>query len=182
MLSFSMTSSLDGYIAGPGGDLSWSAPSEELHRFHNEEVRDLDAHLLGRRLYETMLYWETPEPEQSGSAAAREFTPIWRALPKIVFSRTLTEVQGEHARLARGGLKEELAALGDIHVGVGGADLAAACTAMGLIDEYRIFLAPVVLGSGTPYFAAGSPRVDLELAETRTFENRTVYMRYRRAR
>ena len=182
MLIYSMTSSLDGYIAGPGGDIGFSAPSQELHRFHNEQVRELGAHLLGRRLYETMAFWDTPEPERSDSAAMREFAPIWRALPKIVFSRTLTEVQGEHTRLARAGLTEELAALGDIEVGVGGADLAAACAALGLIDEYRVFVCPVLLGGGTPHFGEGSPRVNLELAETRTFENETIYLRYRRVR
>ena len=181
MLSFSMTTSVDGYIAGPGDDLRWSAPSEELHRFHNEEVRELGAHFLGRRLYETMLYWETPEPEISDSMAAREFAPLWRALPKIVFSRTLSEVQGENTRLARGTLEEELAALRDTHVAVGGARLAAACAELGLIDEYRIFVAPVLLGGGTPYFAARPDKLDLELVETKTFGGGIVYLRYRRA-
>jgi dihydrofolate reductase len=178
-----MTASLDGYIAGPGGDIGWSAPDEELHRFHNNEVSELGAHLLGRRLYETMLYWETPEPDHSDSEVTAEFAQIWRALPKVVFSSTLDRVEGK-AMLARDGLAEVVARLKaqpGKDIGVGGATLAAACTELGLIDEYRVFLSPVAIGGGTPYLPVASGPVHLELVESRTLRDRVVYLRYRRA-
>ena len=175
----SMTVSLDGFIAGPGGDIDWSAPDDELHRFHNERVRELDAQFCGRRLYETMLYWETALQDPALSATATEFAHIWQALPKVVFSTTLQSVEG-NARLATGSLTEELAALDGQAVSVGGAGLAAGFTELGLIDEYQLFVSPVVLGAGTPYFPPLSERINLELVETRTFGSRVVYLRYRR--
>jgi dihydrofolate reductase len=178
---YSMGVSLDGYVAGPGGDISWTDPSEELHQFHNDRVRVLGAHLLGRRLYETMLVWETTDESEWSNDIEREFAAIWRALPRIVFSTTLDEVQG-NASLATGGLAEEVQRLKDQpggDIGVGGADLAAGLTKLGLIDEYELFVYPTVTGGGTPLFALGD-RVDLELVETRTFGNRVVYLHYRR--
>ncbi|HUB36612.1 MAG TPA: dihydrofolate reductase family protein [Solirubrobacteraceae bacterium] len=182
-LIYSTTVSLDGFIAGPDGELDWSVPSPELHRFHNEQVRELAAHLCGRRLYETMLYWETAE--ESGSLTtdyAREFAAIWKALPKIVFSRTLETVEG-NATLVREVVAEQIVALkaqADRPLGVGGADLAGALTKLALVDEYRIFVSPAVLGAGAPCFPALGKRIDLELVETRTFASGVVYLRYRR--
>lgn len=171
--------SLDGYIADATGDFDWAAPDAELHRFHNEQTRELGAHLTGRRLYETMLPWETTDPSAEGAMA--EFYGIWQALPKIVFSRTLTAVEG-NARLATGSIEEELARLGDADVAVGGAGLAAELARRDLIDEYHLFVNPVVVGGGTPYLPPLDRRLDLELVETRTFGSRVVYLRYRRAR
>jgi dihydrofolate reductase len=176
---FSMSVSLDGYIAGPGGDIGWSAPDDELHRFHNERVRGLSAQLLGRRLYETMVYWETADQDPDLGETEREFAGIWQALPRIVFSTTLDAVEG-NARLATGSLADELAAL-DGDVGIGGAGLAAAATELGLIDEYELFVNPVVLGGGTPYFPPNH-HIDLELVETRTFASRVTHLRYRTVR
>jgi dihydrofolate reductase len=176
-LIFSMGVSLDGFIAGPGGEFDWSAPDDELHRFHNEQTRELTAHLCGRRLYETMVYWE--RPDDSWGATEREFAALWQGLPKIVFSTTLTAVEG-NARLAEGGPAEELARLeGD--VAVGGAGLAAAFVELGLVDEFRVFVNPVIVGGGTPFFPALDHRIDLELVETRTFGSRVTYARYRRS-
>jgi dihydrofolate reductase len=107
---YSMGVSLDGFIAGPNGDFDWSAPDEELHRFHNQQTRELGAHLCGRRLYEVMTYWETADENPSAAEHELEFARIWKNLPKIVFSRTLTEVEG-NARLARDGVAEEVARL-----------------------------------------------------------------------
>src|SRR3712207_2140437 len=171
--------SADGYIAGPDGKFDWSVPDEELHRFHNEQARALGGHLLGRRLYETMVFWETAE--DNPSEVMRDFAAIWQALPKVVFSRTLDSVEGANTRLARGDLRAELAALqgsagGD--VGVGGAELAAEAARLDLIDEYRLFVHPVAVGGGTPFFPRDH-RVDMELVETRTFGSRVVYLRYR---
>jgi dihydrofolate reductase len=173
---FSMGVSLDGYIAGPGGEFDWAAPDDELHRFHNEQTRELSAHLCGRRLYETMVYWE--RPDDSRDATGREFAGVWRSLPKIVFSSTLVAVEG-NTRLATGDPAEELARLeGDI--AVGGAGLAATFIERGLVDEFRVFVNPVIVGGGTPFFPALDHRIDLELVETRTFGSRVTYLRYRR--
>lgn len=181
-LIYSMTASLDGFIAGPGGDIGWSAPDEQLHRFHNDQVRELGAHLLGRRLYETMVYWETAERDPSLSEVAREFAGIWKALPKLVFSTTLEEVEG-NTRLASGSVVDELARLRDepgADLAVGGAGLASELIQRNLIDDYRVFVSPVVLGGGTPYFPAMEQRIELELLETRTFGGGVVYLRYAR--
>jgi dihydrofolate reductase len=179
---YSMTMSLDGYIAGPGGDFSWSAPDEELHRFHNERVRELGAHLCGRRLYEVMVYWETADEDPALADYAREFAAIWQRLPKVVFSKTLEHVEG-NTTLATGDVADEVARLlaqPGKDIGVGGAELASALIERNLVDEYQVFVSPVIVGGGTPFFPAGEPRIDLELVETRTFGSRVVYMRYRR--
>ena len=174
---FSMGVSLDGYIAGPDGAFDWAAPDDELHRFHNEQTRELGAHLCGRRLYETMVCWE--RPDDSRGATEREFADVWQRLPKIVFSSTLAAVEG-NARLATGDPAEELARLeGDI--AVGGAGLAATLIEGGIVDEFRLFVNPVIAGGGTPFFPALHHRIDLELVETRTFGSRVTYARYRRA-
>ena len=179
---YSMGVSLDGFIAGPRGEIDWSAPDEELHRFHNQQARELGAHLCGRRLYEEMLYWETADQNPSAAEYELEFARIWQSLPKVVFSKTLLKVEG-NARLVREDVAEEVARLkeepgGDL--AVGGAGLASALIKLGLVDEYRLFVSPVVLGGGTPYFPALGERIDLELAETRTFGARVVYLRYAR--
>jgi dihydrofolate reductase len=182
-LIYSLTVSLDGFIAGPGGNIDWSAPDEELHRFHNEQTRELGAHLCGRRLYEAMLYWETAEEDPSLSEVAREFARIWKPLPKIVFSKTLEKVEG-NARLVRDVAAEEIIGLKEQpgkDLAVAGAGLASTLMALGLIDEYRLFVSPVVLGAGTPYFPPLDQRIKLELIETRPFGSRVVYMRYRSA-
>jgi dihydrofolate reductase len=179
-LIYSMSMSLDGYINGPDGTFDWSMPTEEEHRVHNERVGELSAHLCGRRLYETMLFWETPEATNSDDPVMREFAAVWRALPKIVFSRTLTSVQGENTRLATRDVEAELAEL-EGEVEVGGAGLAAECARRGLIDEYRPFVKPVLAGGGTPYLPPLDAPVDLRLLETRTFGNGAVYLRFARA-
>jgi dihydrofolate reductase len=182
-LIYSFGVSLDGFIAGPNGGIDWSAPDEELHRFHNQQARELGAHLLGRGLYEVMRYWETAEEENpSAPEHELEFARIWKATPKIVFSTTLEEVEG-NTRLVRDGVAEEVARLKEQpgkDLAVGGAGLASTCIKLGLVDDYRLFVSPVVLGSGTPYFPALDERIDLELVETRTFGSRVVYSRYHR--
>jgi len=182
-LIYSMGTSLDGFIAGPGGDIGWSVPDDELFRFHTERVRELGDHLLGRRLYETMVYWETADRAPAASEADLEFARIWKALPKVVFSRSLEAVEG-NTRLMRDGLGEEVARLKAQEgndLGVGGAGLAGACARLGLIDEYRLFVSPVVLGGGTRFFPELEDPINLELVETRTFSSRVVYLRYRLA-
>jgi dihydrofolate reductase len=180
-LIYSMGVSLDGFIAGPNGEIDWSPPDEELHRFHNQQARETGAHLYGRRLYETMRYWETAEEDPSATEYMLEFARIWKDMPKIVFSKTLEKVEG-NARLVRDGVAEEVAKLKEQpgkDLAVGGAGLASTFMKLGLIDEYRLFVSPVVLGRGTPYFPALDERINLELVETRTFGSRVVYVRYR---
>jgi dihydrofolate reductase len=182
-LIYSMTMSLDGYIAGPGGNIDWSAPDEELHRFHNDQVRELGVHLLGRRLYETMVYWETADQDPSASEVTVDFARIWQALPKVVFSKTLDRVEG-NTRLASEGVVEEVARLkeepgGDL--AVGGAGLASELIERNLIDDYHVFICPILLGGGTPYFPAMERRIELELLETRTFAGGVEYLHYVRA-
>jgi len=181
-LIYSMGVSLDGFIAGRDGEIDWGAPDEELHRFHNQQTREIGAHLCGRRLYETMVYWETADANPSAAEHELEFARIWKGIPKIVFSKTLTSVEG-NARLVRNGVADEVAKLKDQpgkDLAVGGAGLASGLIRLNLVDEYRLFVSPVVLGGGTPYFPPLDERIDLELVETRTFGSRVVYVRYRR--
>jgi dihydrofolate reductase len=183
MLIYSMSVSVDGFIADRDGGIAWSAPSDELFRFHLAQVRELGACLLGRRLYETMLVWET-DPSLRDGEDTTAFAGVWCALPKVVFSRTLDNVQG-NARLAEASVAEEVAAAlaaTDKDVEIGGAGLAAAAIELGLVDELRIFRHPVVVGGGTPFLPPVAENVALELIETRTFASRVIYERYARAR
>jgi dihydrofolate reductase len=180
-LIYSMSVSLDGFIAGPDDAIDWSVPDEELFRFHTQQVQQTGVHLCGRRLYEAMIYWETAE-ESPLAAEQVEFAQIWKALPKVVFSTTLERVVG-NTTLARDGLSEEVSRLKEQpgkDIAVGGAGLARACMKLALIDEWRLFVSPVLLGGGTPYFPTLDERVNLELVETQTFGSRVVYVRYRR--
>ncbi len=183
MLIYSMGVSVDGFIADREGAFGWTVPGEEQFRFHIEQVGELGGYLCGRRLYETMLVWETdPSMRKDGLGAA--FAEVWCALPKLVFSRTLDSVQG-NARLAEASVAEEAAAaLGatDKDVAIGGPGLAAAAIELGLVDELRMFRHPVVVGGGTPFLPPVTEDVPLDLVETRTFGSRVIYERYGRAR
>ena len=182
---YSMGVSLDGYIVGPDGDITAPPPDEEVWRLVTDEIREVEVHLMGRRLYETMLYWETADENPSLDDAELEWAALWNPLPKVVFSTTLSAVQGT-ARLASGGLAEEIGRLraepGEGDIAIGGATLAAEAAALGLIDEYRAMVYPVLVGGGIPFFPQRERRVGLELVETRTFSSRVVYLRYRVAR
>ena len=181
-VTYAMGVSLDGYIVGPDGGFDWTEPDPEVFQYWIDQTRELGAHLLGRRLYQTMLYWETADQDPSLGAAEREWTALWLALPKVVFSTTLTTVQG-NARLATGGLAEEIARLraepGEGDIAIGGATLAAEAAALDLVDEYHAMVHPVLVGGGIPFFPQHERRVDLELMGTRTFGGQFVSMRYR---
>ena len=183
MLIYSMSVSVDGFIADRDGALGWTAPSDELFRFHLAQVRELGGYLLGRRLYETMLVWET-DSSLRDNELGDAFADVWCAIPKIVFSRTLDSVQG-NARLAETSVAEEAAAAlnaTDKDVSIGGAGLAASAIQLGLVDELRMFRHPVVIGGGTPFLPPVTEDVSLDLIETRTFDSRVIYERYRRVR
>ena len=181
-VTYSMSVSLDGYIVGPDGGFDWSTPDEEVFRFWIDELREVGVHLMGRRLYETMLYWETADQDRSLDDAELEWAALWNPLPKVVFSNTLVAVQG-NARLASGSVAEEIERLraepGTGDIAIGGATLAAEAAALDLIDEYQAMVYPVLVGGGTPFFPQRERRVDLELVETRTFSSKVVYLRHR---
>jgi dihydrofolate reductase len=183
MLIFSMGVSVDGFINDREGAFDWGAPDEEEFRFHLERVSGLGAHLCGRKLYETMLPWET-DPAMRDTELQAAFADVWSALPKVVFSRTLDHVEG-NARLATGAVAEEIAAARDTtdkDLEIGGATLAAAAIELDLVDELRIFRHPIVVGGGTPYLPPVTEELRFDLVETRTFGSRVIYERYRRAR
>jgi dihydrofolate reductase len=184
-VTYSMSASLDGYIVGPDGSFDWTGFDAEVFRFWIDEIRDVGVHLMGRRLYETMLYWETADQDPSLGAAELEWAALWKPLPKVVFSTTLSSVEG-NARLASDDLATEIERLraepGEGEIAIGGATLAAEAHASGLIDEYRVIVYPVLVGGGIPYFPRRERQVELELVETRTFSTGVVYLHYRVSR
>ena len=181
-VSYSMGASLDGYIVGPDGGFQWTAPDDGLFRFAIDQIREVGVHLMGRRLYEAMLYWETVADDPTLDDDKREWISLWNPLPKVVFSTTLSEVEG-NARLATGSVAEEIERLraesDEGNIAIGGAGLAEAIAEAGLIDEYRAKVYPVLVGGGIPFFRHAEQRVDLELLETRTFDSGVVYLRHR---
>jgi dihydrofolate reductase len=182
MLIYSMGVSVDGFINDREGGFEWTAPIDELFRFHTAQVSELGGYLCGRRLYETMLVWDT-DPSLRANEQGAAFADVWCAIPKVVFSRTLESVQG-NARLAEASVAEEAAAALDAtdkDVAIGGAGLAAAAFELGLVDELRMFRHPVVVGGGTPFLPPVTEDVPLALIETRTFGSLVIFERYGRA-
>ncbi len=181
---YSMMVSLDGFIETPNHEIDWIMIDDELHAFANDQARDMDAFLYGRRLYQIMVdYWPTADTQPSVPAVEVEFARIWKEKPKIVFSTTLQTVEWK-SRLVRDNIAEEVATLkeqtgGDL--GLGGANLAATFMRLDLIDEYRLIVHPIVLGGGTPFFPHLDRPIDLQLVETRTFGSGVVYLRYQRS-
>jgi dihydrofolate reductase len=154
---YAMMTSLDGYIAGPDGDISLPVPEEALHRHFNGIMKQTSIELCGRRMYEVMRFWDSPERETSALDVERDFARAWQETPKIVFSTTLREV-GPNARLMNGDVENVASALKlekDGFISVAGAELAAHLARANLIDEYRLYMHPVVLGGGKPYFQSG---------------------------
>jgi dihydrofolate reductase len=182
MLIVSMGVSVDGFITDRDGGFDWGAPDEEQFRFHLEQVRELGVCLLGRNLYETMVVWET-DPSMRDDELQAAFADAWSAIPKVVFSHALDRVEG-NARLAAGTVAEEVAtalAATEKDVEIGGAGLAGQAVELGLVDEFRIFRYPVIVGGGTPLLPPVVDQIDLELIETRTFSSRVIFERYGRA-
>jgi dihydrofolate reductase len=164
VLIYSMGVSVDGYITDRAGQFGWTVPSDELFRFHLEQVSELGGYLIGRKLYETMSVWET-DPSLRSDADRSAFAEVWAALPKVVFSRTLERVGG-NARLATAPLAEEVAEALDATdkpVAVGGAGLAATAIELGLVDDLRMFRHPIIVGGGKPYLPPVVDDVPLEL-------------------
>lgn len=174
---YGMLQSLDGYIADEEGEITLPVPEAPLHRYFNELMREVQVSVYGRRMWEMMRYWGTDDPSRDEVGA--EFAARWEATPKVVVSRTLTEVP-PGVELVRDDAVERIRVLRDAHDGdieVSGAELAAAVGRAGLIDEYRLYVQPVVLGTGTPYFAAGFAP-ELRLVGAETLPQDVVLLRY----
>ena len=174
--------SLDGFVEGPNRELDWGMVDEELHTYFNDQQNQIDTYLFGRRMYEVMTYWDTAETDLSNPEYVLEFARIWQRIDKIVYSKTLDRVQG-NARLSRGNIVDEIAQLKaqpGKDMRVGGAAIAATLMRLGLIDEYQLFINPVVLGSGTPLFPSLDNAINLQLIETRRFGSGVVLLRYER--
>jgi dihydrofolate reductase len=181
-VTYTMGMSLDGYVIGPDGRFDWTEPDAEFFSLVLDEIREVGVHLLGHRLYEAMLSWETADQDPTLDPVMLEWAALWKALPKVVFSTTLTSVEG-NARLASASLAEEIEQLRSEPIGgdiaIGGATLAAGAAADGLIDEFRPRVHPVIVGGGTSYFPHGERRDDLELLSSRTLGSGVLVLRYR---
>jgi dihydrofolate reductase len=181
---YAMSVSLDGFIEAPDGDLSWSFPDEELHQHFNDREREIDIYLYGRRLYENMVaYWPTADENPSAPQHEIEYARIWKSKPKIVFSKTLEHVEW-NSRLVRGNIVEEinkLKAQPGKGMSVGGAGLASTFMQLDLIDEYSLYIHPVILGAGKPMFGRLYDRINLQLLETRIFGSGVILLRYQLA-
>lgn len=180
-LLYAAITSLDGFVEDPDGNIDWSRPDDELHAFVNELERPIGTYLYGRRMYETMLFWETAEsgPQQTG--VAQDFAAIWRAAEKVVYSRTLEQTSSSNTRIERdfepsAVLRMKQAAGHDITVG--GAELAGEAIRAGLVDECHLFLIPVLLGAGKRALPGGI-RTRLHLLDQRCFGSGVVHLRYR---
>jgi dihydrofolate reductase len=179
-----MSVSLDGFIEATDGDLSWSFPDAELHHYFNERESTIDTHLYGRRLYEVMAaYWPTADENPSAPEYEIEYAHIWKNKLKVVFSKTLDQV-GWNSRLVRGNIAEEVSKLKEQpgkDMSVDGANLASTFVQLGLIDEYCLYVHPIILGSGKSMFPQLHDRINLQLVETRTFGSGVVLLRYQHA-
>ncbi len=178
-----MSISVDGFFEGPNRELDWQLVDEELHQHFNDELRAMSMFLDGRVTYELMLgYWPTADDDPENPAPVREFAGIWREKPKVVFSRTLERVEW-NTTIEREVVPDAIVALkaqpgGDLVLG--GADLGATFARLGLIDEYRLYVHPVVLGEGRRLFQTSNAPVELHLAQARTFTSGVVLLQYRR--
>src|SRR5437016_7307318 len=180
-LIYSAITSLDGYIADQDGNFDWAAPDEEVHRFVNDLERPVGTYLLGRRMYEVMVYWENPALVAESPPVIRDFAELWRRADKVVYSRTLEAASSARTRIERDfdpGAVRRMKAAADRDISVGGPHLAAHAFRAGLVDECHLFLTPIVVGGGTPSLPDNA-LLRLELVEVRRFENGVVHLHYR---
>ena len=180
-LIYSFFTSLDGYVADETGNFDWAEPDEEVHSFVNDLERPIGTYLYGRKLYEMMAVWETPEVFPSPTPAIQEYARIWQAAEKIVYSRTLSAVSTARTTIER---EFDLATLRDMKARsqrdlcIGGPSLAAEAVRAGLVDEYGVYIAPIIVGGGNPFLPEGARRA-VDLIEERRFRNGMIYLRYR---
>ena len=181
-LIYSVIASLDGYIEDKDGRFDWAAPDEEVHAFVNELERPVGTYLYGRRMYETMVFWESPPNLAEQSSVEQDFAGIWQSADKIVYSKTLETVTSARTRIERDFDPEAVRRMKDAagrDLSIGGAELAARAIEAGLVDEYQLFLVPVVVGGGKRALPDSDVRVSVELLAQRRFRNGTVFLRYR---
>ena len=181
-LIYSVIASLDGYIEDARGTFDWAEPDEEVHAFVNDLERPIGTYLYGRRMYETMVFWESPPDLAGEPRVVQEFAEIWQRADKIVYSKTLQSESSARTRIERALDPEavrRLKATADRDLSVGGAELAAQVIEAGLVDEYHLFLVPVVVGGGKRWLPNNDVRINLELLDERRFRAGTVYLRYR---
>jgi dihydrofolate reductase len=181
---YTMMMSIDGFIARPNGDLDWVIITDDLHTFVNERERNIDTHLYGRKMYETMAAtWPTADQVPDAPDFVVEFARSWRQMPKVVFSTTLDRVEW-NARLVRDNIASEVNALKEQpgkDMGLGGANIAATFMQLGLIDAYYLYVQPVILGEGIPAFPSPGMTHNLELVESRAFDSGVVFLHYQQA-
>jgi dihydrofolate reductase len=180
-LIYSAITSLDGYVEDEDGKFDWAAPDEELHTVVNDLERPVGTYLYGRRMYETMMYWETAAAVAGQPTFIRDYAGIWQAADKIVYSRTLETVSSAKTRIERDFDPEavrQAKASARRDISVGGPELAAQAIRAGLVDECHLFLTPIVVGGGKPSLP-NDVRLQLELLDTRRFANGVVYLHYR---
>jgi dihydrofolate reductase len=181
-LIYAAIASLDGYVEDAAGRFEWAAPDEQVHAFVNELERPVGTYLYGRRMYETMVFWEDPPGLAEEPAVIRDFAGIWHSAEKIVYSRTLPAVQSAKTRIERDFDPEavrKLKAAADRDLTIGGPELAAPAIRAGLVDEVQLLLVPVLVGAGKRALPDPGVLVDLQLLAERRFDNGTVYLRYR---
>jgi dihydrofolate reductase len=180
-LIYSAIGSLDGYVEDASGKFEWAAPDEEVHAFVNELQRPIATYLYGRRMYETMVFWETVDPDGDWPAVAREFAAIWQAAEKVVYSRTLETVSGSRTRIEReldpDAIKRMKQSAGS-DISIGGAELAGQAIAAGQVDDLQLLLVPVLVGGGKRALP-NDVRARLELLDERRFQSGALFLRYR---
>jgi dihydrofolate reductase len=180
-LIYSAIGSLDGYVEDASGKFEWAAPDEEVHAFVNELERPIGTYLYGRRMYETMVFWETVDPDGDFPAVAREWAAIWQAAEKVVYSRTLEAVSSARTRIEREldpDAIERMKQSSGSDISIGGAKLAGQAIAAGLVDELQLLLVPVLVGGGKRALP-NDVRAQLELVDDRRFQSGAVFLRYR---
>lgn len=179
-LTYSAICSLDGFVADDDGHFDWATPDDEVHGFVNDLERPVGTYLYGRRMYETMVYWETAHTIAGASTVAQDYAAIWQGADKVVYSTTLATTSSARTRIERdfdAAAIEQMKATAGRDLSVGGPHLAAVALRAGLVDEIRLFVAPHLVGSGNPCLPAGV-RFSLELLEERRFGSGVVYLRY----
>ena len=180
-LIYSAICSLDGYVADKDGNFSWARPDDELHSFINDIERPIGTYLLGRRMYETMVFWETAEVTPDQCEPASDYAGIWRAAEKVVFSRSLDQVSSAKTRIERDFDAESIRRLkaeADSDISIGGPELAGEAIRAGLVDEYHLWINPIVVGGGNAALPSDA-RVELELLEQRRFDSGVIHLHYR---
>jgi dihydrofolate reductase len=180
-LVYQTIASLDGYVEDQEGNFDWAAPDGDVHAFINDLERPIGTYLYGRRMYETMVFWETVSPGTDQAAVFWDYAKIWRAAEKIVYSRNLETVASARTRIERDLDSDSVRRLKETSkadITIGGAELAGQALVLGLVDECHLFLGPIVVGSGKPALPDGL-RAQLELLDERRFRNGVIYLRYR---